>query len=160
MCIYENEERSVEQQLPQPQLLPNGSTPHKAKYGNYCIPSRIKDTLRTKDVAAAFTDTSMWYRPAFPFTRPLPGSYRVCVCGMFVYVGVYVCGCVLCMCVVLVYVWMCVCRCETCAVNNGGCDSTCQDALTGVRCSCPVGFTLQPDRKTCKGPSSLLQGAY
>ncbi|KAM9446034.1 signal peptide, CUB and EGF-like domain-containing protein 3 isoform 1-T1 [Clarias gariepinus] len=39
---------------------------------------------------------------------------------------------------------------ETCAVNNGGCDSTCHDALTGVRCSCPVGFTLQPDRKTCK----------
>lgn len=40
---------------------------------------------------------------------------------------------------------------ETCAVNNGGCDSTCHDAVTGVRCSCPVGFTLQPDRKTCKG---------
>ncbi|CAB1336427.1 unnamed protein product [Coregonus sp. 'balchen'] len=38
----------------------------------------------------------------------------------------------------------------TCAVNNGGCDSTCHDAVTGVRCSCPVGFTLQPDRKTCK----------
>ncbi|MBN3287290.1 SCUB3 protein, partial [Polyodon spathula] len=41
-------------------------------------------------------------------------------------------------------------RPETCAVNNGGCDSTCHDAVTGVRCSCPVGFTLQPDRKTCK----------
>lgn len=40
---------------------------------------------------------------------------------------------------------------ETCAVNNGGCDSTCHDSVTGVRCSCPVGFTLQPDRKTCKG---------
>uniref|UniRef100_A0A8C2HYD0 Signal peptide, CUB and EGF-like domain-containing protein 2 n=1 Tax=Cyprinus carpio TaxID=7962 RepID=A0A8C2HYD0_CYPCA len=40
--------------------------------------------------------------------------------------------------------------CATCAVNNGGCDSTCHDAVTGVRCSCPVGFTLQPDRKTCK----------
>lgn len=39
---------------------------------------------------------------------------------------------------------------ETCSVNNGGCDSTCHDAVTGVRCSCPVGFTLQPDRKTCK----------
>ncbi|KAM8830668.1 signal peptide, CUB and EGF-like domain-containing protein 3 isoform 2-T2 [Synchiropus picturatus] len=39
---------------------------------------------------------------------------------------------------------------ETCAVNNGGCDSTCHDSVTGVRCSCPVGFTLQPDRKTCK----------
>ncbi|KAG7254212.1 hypothetical protein CRUP_024678, partial [Coryphaenoides rupestris] len=38
----------------------------------------------------------------------------------------------------------------TCAVNNGGCDSTCHDAVAGVRCSCPVGFTLQPDRKTCK----------
>ncbi|XP_006642554.3 signal peptide, CUB and EGF-like domain-containing protein 2 isoform X2 [Lepisosteus oculatus] len=39
---------------------------------------------------------------------------------------------------------------ETCAVNNGGCDRTCKDTSTGVRCSCPVGFTLQPDGKTCK----------
>ncbi|XP_029284475.1 signal peptide, CUB and EGF-like domain-containing protein 2 isoform X4 [Cottoperca gobio] len=39
---------------------------------------------------------------------------------------------------------------ETCAVNNGECDCTCKDTSTGVRCSCPVGFTLQPDGKTCK----------
>ncbi|XP_069484230.1 signal peptide, CUB and EGF-like domain-containing protein 1 isoform X3 [Ambystoma mexicanum] len=39
---------------------------------------------------------------------------------------------------------------ETCAVNNGGCDRTCKDTATGVRCSCPVGFTLQLDGKTCK----------
>ncbi|KAK1798016.1 hypothetical protein P4O66_000488 [Electrophorus voltai] len=39
---------------------------------------------------------------------------------------------------------------ETCAVNNGGCDSTCKDTTTGVRCSCPVGFSLQPDGKTCE----------
>uniref|UniRef100_A0AAV2LN63 Signal peptide, CUB and EGF-like domain-containing protein 2 n=1 Tax=Knipowitschia caucasica TaxID=637954 RepID=A0AAV2LN63_KNICA len=39
---------------------------------------------------------------------------------------------------------------ETCAVNNGGCDCTCKDTSTGVRCTCPVGFTLQPDGKTCK----------
>ncbi|XP_058486117.1 signal peptide, CUB and EGF-like domain-containing protein 2 isoform X4 [Solea solea] len=39
---------------------------------------------------------------------------------------------------------------ETCAVNNGGCDCTCKDTSTGVRCSCPIGFTLQPDAKTCK----------
>ncbi|XP_072320675.1 signal peptide, CUB and EGF-like domain-containing protein 2 isoform X4 [Eucyclogobius newberryi] len=39
---------------------------------------------------------------------------------------------------------------ETCAVNNGGCDCTCKDTSTGVRCSCPVGFTLQPDGKICK----------
>ncbi|CDQ85449.1 unnamed protein product [Oncorhynchus mykiss] len=43
---------------------------------------------------------------------------------------------------------------ENCAVNNGGCDSTCKDTSTGVRCSCPVGFTLQPDGKTCKGQTS------
>lgn len=36
-------------------------------------------------------------------------------------------------------------------MNNGGCDRTCKDTATGVRCSCPVGFTLQPDGKTCKG---------
>uniref|UniRef100_A0A8C9EJL4 Signal peptide, CUB and EGF-like domain-containing protein 3 n=1 Tax=Pavo cristatus TaxID=9049 RepID=A0A8C9EJL4_PAVCR len=40
--------------------------------------------------------------------------------------------------------------CTTCAVNNGGCDSKCHDAATGVHCSCPMGFMLQPDRKTCK----------
>ncbi|XP_035884889.1 signal peptide, CUB and EGF-like domain-containing protein 2 isoform X3 [Phyllostomus discolor] len=39
---------------------------------------------------------------------------------------------------------------ETCAVNNGGCDRTCKDTSTGVHCSCPVGFTLQLDGKTCK----------
>ncbi|XP_061107774.1 signal peptide, CUB and EGF-like domain-containing protein 1 isoform X1 [Conger conger] len=39
---------------------------------------------------------------------------------------------------------------ETCAVNNGGCDRTCKDTATGVHCSCPAGFTLQPDGKTCK----------
>lgn len=40
---------------------------------------------------------------------------------------------------------------ETCAVNNGGCDRTCKDTSTGVHCSCPLGFTLQFDGKTCKG---------
>uniref|UniRef100_A0A8C5SW38 Signal peptide, CUB domain and EGF like domain containing 3 n=1 Tax=Laticauda laticaudata TaxID=8630 RepID=A0A8C5SW38_LATLA len=39
---------------------------------------------------------------------------------------------------------------STCAVNNGGCDSKCHDAATGVHCSCPMGFMLQADRKTCK----------
>uniref|UniRef100_A0A8C6V6C4 Signal peptide, CUB and EGF-like domain-containing protein 2 n=1 Tax=Naja naja TaxID=35670 RepID=A0A8C6V6C4_NAJNA len=39
---------------------------------------------------------------------------------------------------------------ETCAVNNGGCDRTCKDTSTGVHCSCPIGFTLQLDGKTCK----------
>lgn len=46
---------------------------------------------------------------------------------------------------------------ETCAVNNGGCDSKCHDAATGVHCSCPVGFMLQPDRKTCKGEEACTQ---
>ncbi|XP_078077395.1 signal peptide, CUB and EGF-like domain-containing protein 2 [Mustelus asterias] len=45
---------------------------------------------------------------------------------------------------------------ETCAVNNGGCDRTCKDTSTGVRCSCPVGFTLQPDGKTCKDIDECL----
>uniref|UniRef100_A0A8B9E663 Signal peptide, CUB and EGF-like domain-containing protein 2 n=1 Tax=Anser cygnoides TaxID=8845 RepID=A0A8B9E663_ANSCY len=39
---------------------------------------------------------------------------------------------------------------KTCAVNNGGCDRTCKDTSTGVHCSCPVGFMLQFDGKTCK----------
>uniref|UniRef100_A0A8C5SWG7 Signal peptide, CUB domain and EGF like domain containing 3 n=1 Tax=Laticauda laticaudata TaxID=8630 RepID=A0A8C5SWG7_LATLA len=41
-------------------------------------------------------------------------------------------------------------KASTCAVNNGGCDSKCHDAATGVHCSCPMGFMLQADRKTCK----------
>uniref|UniRef100_A0A671SZJ1 Signal peptide, CUB and EGF-like domain-containing protein 2 n=1 Tax=Sinocyclocheilus anshuiensis TaxID=1608454 RepID=A0A671SZJ1_9TELE len=45
----------------------------------------------------------------------------------------------------------------TCAVNNGGCDRTCKDTATGVRCSCPVGFTLQPDGKTCKDIDECLE---
>ncbi|XP_072128698.1 signal peptide, CUB and EGF-like domain-containing protein 2 isoform X3 [Mobula birostris] len=45
---------------------------------------------------------------------------------------------------------------ETCAINNGGCDRTCKDTSTGVRCSCPVGFTLQPDGKTCKDIDECL----
>ncbi|KAM6162212.1 signal peptide, CUB and EGF-like domain-containing protein 1 isoform 1-T1 [Erethizon dorsatum] len=45
---------------------------------------------------------------------------------------------------------------ETCAVNNGGCDRTCKDTATGVRCSCPIGFTLQPDGKTCKDINECL----
>ncbi|XP_037016696.2 signal peptide, CUB and EGF-like domain-containing protein 1 isoform X3 [Artibeus jamaicensis] len=48
---------------------------------------------------------------------------------------------------------------ETCAVNNGGCDRTCKDTATGVRCSCPVGFTLQPDGKTCKETGKCLSRA-
>ncbi|KAM4797487.1 signal peptide, CUB and EGF-like domain-containing protein 3 isoform 4-T4 [Rhinophrynus dorsalis] len=39
---------------------------------------------------------------------------------------------------------------KSCSVNNGGCDSRCHDAATGVHCSCPMGFMLQADRKTCK----------
>lgn len=48
------------------------------------------------------------------------------------------------------------CLLETCAVNNGGCDRTCKDTSTGVHCSCPVGFTLQFDGKTCKGEVILV----
>ncbi|XP_053313836.1 signal peptide, CUB and EGF-like domain-containing protein 3 [Spea bombifrons] len=39
---------------------------------------------------------------------------------------------------------------ETCSINNGGCESRCHDLLTGLHCSCPMGFVLQLDRKTCK----------
>uniref|UniRef100_A0A3Q1JSX5 Signal peptide, CUB and EGF-like domain-containing protein 2 n=1 Tax=Anabas testudineus TaxID=64144 RepID=A0A3Q1JSX5_ANATE len=46
---------------------------------------------------------------------------------------------------------------KTCAVNNGGCDRTCKDTATGVRCSCTVGFTLQPDGKTCKDIDECLE---
>uniref|UniRef100_A0A5F8HDA5 Signal peptide, CUB and EGF-like domain-containing protein 2 n=1 Tax=Monodelphis domestica TaxID=13616 RepID=A0A5F8HDA5_MONDO len=47
---------------------------------------------------------------------------------------------------------------ETCAVNNGGCDRTCKDTSTGVHCSCPMGFTLQFDGKTCKDIDECQNG--
>ena len=42
---------------------------------------------------------------------------------------------------------------ETCGLNNGGCDRVCSDTPTGVRCSCPDGFELQIDGRTCRGQS-------
>ncbi|XP_038053869.1 signal peptide, CUB and EGF-like domain-containing protein 1 isoform X4 [Patiria miniata] len=39
---------------------------------------------------------------------------------------------------------------ETCGLNNGGCDRVCSDTPTGVRCSCPDGFELQVDGRTCR----------
>nr|XP_014338742.1 PREDICTED: signal peptide, CUB and EGF-like domain-containing protein 1 [Bos mutus] len=36
------------------------------------------------------------------------------------------------------------------------CARTCKDTAPGVRCSCPVGFTLQPDGKTCKDINECL----
>ncbi|XP_044537753.1 signal peptide, CUB and EGF-like domain-containing protein 2 [Gracilinanus agilis] len=47
---------------------------------------------------------------------------------------------------------------ETCAVNNGGCDRTCKDTSTGVHCSCPMGFMLQFDGKTCKDIDECQNG--
>eukprot|EP00057_Strongylocentrotus_purpuratus_P009497 XP_011663971.1 PREDICTED: signal peptide, CUB and EGF-like domain-containing protein 1 isoform X8 [Strongylocentrotus purpuratus] len=38
---------------------------------------------------------------------------------------------------------------ETCGLNNGGCDRECEDTPTGVQCSCPEGFDLLADGRTC-----------
>ncbi len=40
---------------------------------------------------------------------------------------------------------------ETCGLNNGGCDRVCKDTPTGVQCSCPEGYELQADGRTCRG---------
>ena len=42
----------------------------------------------------------------------------------------------------------------TCGVNNGGCDKRCNDTLHGPVCSCPEGYLLAPDRRTCLGKTS------
>ena len=42
----------------------------------------------------------------------------------------------------------------TCGVNNGGCDKRCNDTLQGPVCSCPEGYLLADDRKTCLGECS------
>uniref|UniRef100_A0A6Q2YVS9 Signal peptide, CUB domain, EGF-like 2 n=1 Tax=Esox lucius TaxID=8010 RepID=A0A6Q2YVS9_ESOLU len=44
----------------------------------------------------------------------------------------------------------------TCNHGNGGCQHSCEDTDQGPICSCPVGFTLQADGKTCKGQVSGL----
>ncbi|XP_035867014.1 low-density lipoprotein receptor-like [Phyllostomus discolor] len=42
-----------------------------------------------------------------------------------------------------------------CSLANGGCEGPCSDTRWGVRCSCAVGWQLQPDGRSCGGPVSL-----
>ncbi|XP_069171727.1 LOW QUALITY PROTEIN: signal peptide, CUB and EGF-like domain-containing protein 1 [Procambarus clarkii] len=37
----------------------------------------------------------------------------------------------------------------SCAINNGGCERSCHNTATGVHCSCPRGFHLHHDQRTC-----------
>ena len=39
----------------------------------------------------------------------------------------------------------------SCEVNNGGCDRKCIDTSDGSQCSCPAGFKLHQDGRTCLG---------
>lgn len=39
---------------------------------------------------------------------------------------------------------------DECQINNGGCSHTCQNLPGSYKCTCPVGFDLMRDRKTCQ----------
>lgn len=43
----------------------------------------------------------------------------------------------------------------TCMVNNGGCQKRCKDAANGPICSCPSGYELHQDQRSCLGKITL-----
>lgn len=38
-----------------------------------------------------------------------------------------------------------------CQTSNGGCSHYCSDLRVGFNCSCPAGYGLKMDKKTCEG---------
>ena len=40
---------------------------------------------------------------------------------------------------------------DECAKNNGGCSHICLNTFGQIFCSCPTGYLLDMDWKTCKG---------
>jgi hypothetical protein len=38
-----------------------------------------------------------------------------------------------------------------CLTNNGGCNQTCYNSVGSFSCSCPAGYTLDSNGKTCSG---------
>lgn len=40
---------------------------------------------------------------------------------------------------------------DSCEVANGGCSHGCSHSQDGPQCSCPQGYTLDLDQKTCLG---------
>ncbi|CAF92585.1 unnamed protein product, partial [Tetraodon nigroviridis] len=42
------------------------------------------------------------------------------------------------------------CDIDECQVDNGGCSHNCSDLKVGFNCSCPTGYSLKMDKKTCE----------
>jgi hypothetical protein len=47
---------------------------------------------------------------------------------------------------------------NSCEANNGGCSHGCSHTSTGPLCTCPRGYELDEDQKTCIGVSRFLPG--
>jgi len=45
---------------------------------------------------------------------------------------------------------VCTADVDECAVNNGGCQHSCQNLFGSFMCTCPAGQRLAADRTTCK----------
>lgn len=49
---------------------------------------------------------------------------------------------------------------NSCEANNGGCSHGCSHSSAGPLCSCPRGYELDEDQKTCVGASWLPPDAH
>lgn len=47
---------------------------------------------------------------------------------------------------------------NSCEAGNGGCSHGCSHTSTGPLCTCPHGYELDEDQKTCIGASQFLPG--
>lgn len=47
---------------------------------------------------------------------------------------------------------------NSCEAGNGGCSHGCSHTSTGPLCTCPRGYELDEDQKTCIGASQFLPG--
>ncbi len=47
-----------------------------------------------------------------------------------------------------------------CSTNNGGCSNNCTNTIGSYFCSCPLGFQLQSDQRTCKSKLQIKNNKH